>query len=419
MKLASSFALLSVIAAVSNAQDIRFEVLPGIYPLDMSVDGSVIVGNDINFETVRWTRESGVVNLGRGTFPLGVGAGSPDISDDGTKISATIITADGTLATQGLWTEGLGWVDLMPPTPADGGIIDLSLGSAWGISGDGSSVVGLYWRPGNFDTGGAHASIGSTPGAVMDLGSSGGNSRANHANFDGSVVVGWDEQPFGNWQPTVWENGVLTRLLPADDESFSTADYVNPAGTIIGGNQVRPIFDYQEAVLWHKNGNDWDAQVLGALPGTVGPRGSATVRSMTPDGSKVVGFNVFNPTSAATGFIWTEEDGMVDVKDFLDDQGIVVPSDMIILDLTAISEDGTIMTGVGVSSFDGFSPIGFRISPACPADINNDFILDFFDVSAFLSAFGDGESVADFTGDGIFDFFDVSAFLQEFANGCP
>lgn len=55
----------------------------------------------------------------------------------------------------------------------------------------------------------------------------------------------------------------------------------------------------------------------------------------------------------------------------------------------------------------------------CPADLNGDGTLDFFDVSAFLTAFGNGDASADFTGDGAFDFFDVSAFLNEFGVGCP
>ncbi len=55
----------------------------------------------------------------------------------------------------------------------------------------------------------------------------------------------------------------------------------------------------------------------------------------------------------------------------------------------------------------------------CPADLTNDGILNFFDVSAFLSAFTSGDPLADFTGDGTYNFFDVSAFLQAFAAGCP
>lgn len=56
---------------------------------------------------------------------------------------------------------------------------------------------------------------------------------------------------------------------------------------------------------------------------------------------------------------------------------------------------------------------------ACPPDLNHDGSLDFFDVSAFLSAFGNQDPVADWNGDGQWDFFDVSAFLTAFGNGCP
>ena len=55
----------------------------------------------------------------------------------------------------------------------------------------------------------------------------------------------------------------------------------------------------------------------------------------------------------------------------------------------------------------------------CNADFNMDCSLNFFDVSAFLSAFSTGDLAADFTGDGQFNFFDVSAFLNAFGEGCP
>ena len=55
----------------------------------------------------------------------------------------------------------------------------------------------------------------------------------------------------------------------------------------------------------------------------------------------------------------------------------------------------------------------------CIADLTGEGVLDFFDISAFLSAFASQNPIADFTGEGIFDFFDVSAFLSAFAAGCP
>jgi hypothetical protein len=56
---------------------------------------------------------------------------------------------------------------------------------------------------------------------------------------------------------------------------------------------------------------------------------------------------------------------------------------------------------------------------ACSADMNGDDSLDFFDVSAFLIAFGNQDPIADFQPDGSYDFFDVSAFLIAFGAGCP
>ncbi|MGJ8636804.1 MAG: choice-of-anchor B family protein [Phycisphaerales bacterium] len=58
-------------------------------------------------------------------------------------------------------------------------------------------------------------------------------------------------------------------------------------------------------------------------------------------------------------------------------------------------------------------------APDCIADINGDGVLDFFDISAFLTAFGAQDPSADFSGDGAFDFFDISGFLTAFSAGCP
>ena len=55
----------------------------------------------------------------------------------------------------------------------------------------------------------------------------------------------------------------------------------------------------------------------------------------------------------------------------------------------------------------------------CPADMSFDGSLNFFDISAFLSAFNSGNLAADFTGDGSLNFFDISAFLVAFNEGCP
>jgi len=65
------------------------------------------------------------------------------------------------------------------------------------------------------------------------------------------------------------------------------------------------------------------------------------------------------------------------------------------------------------------SPDNYNVIVSCPADLTDDGMLNFFDVSAFLGAFSAMDPAADFTGDGLFNFFDVSSFLGLFSAGCP
>ena len=51
------------------------------------------------------------------------------------------------------------------------------------------------------------------------------------------------------------------------------------------------------------------------------------------------------------------------------------------------------------------------------ADINGDGVLNFFDISDFLSAFNDQDPIADFNHDGTFNFFDISGYLSAFSAG--
>lgn len=57
--------------------------------------------------------------------------------------------------------------------------------------------------------------------------------------------------------------------------------------------------------------------------------------------------------------------------------------------------------------------------PVCIPDFTGEGQLNFLDVSAFLSAFGNMDPAADLTGEGNFNFLDVSLFLQLFGQGCP
>jgi hypothetical protein len=81
--------------------------------------------------------------------------------------------------------------------------------------------------------------------------------------------------------------------------------------------------------------------------------------------------------------------------------------DLIVTPKLNVFFDGTVFTAI-ISG-----------DPPCGADLTMDGELNFFDVSAFLSAYTSGDPIADFTNDGEFNFFDVSAFLSAYNTGCP
>ena len=65
------------------------------------------------------------------------------------------------------------------------------------------------------------------------------------------------------------------------------------------------------------------------------------------------------------------------------------------------------------------SDTGFITVLECVPDLTGDGQVNFFDVSAFLSAYNAMNPIADFNNDGVFNFFDVSAFLSAYNAGCP
>jgi hypothetical protein len=85
-----------------------------------------------------------------------------------------------------------------------------------------------------------------------------------------------------------------------------------------------------------------------------------------------------------------------------------------------ISDDG-VTQRIVISSGEDNRVYVFSITPPCSdADLAGPFgELNFFDVSAFLSAFNAQEPEADFNSDGDFNFFDVSMFLSLYNMGCP
>ncbi len=344
---------LAMLGGAAHGQEIALDWIEGgVAGTSISGDGSVIAGNvtlDGSYETFRWVEgQIGVTRLGRATVPvLGTGAGSPDVSDDGTRVSGTILTKDMTTATFGLWTEGIGWQsqDTWPMQP-DNANIDNGIASTWGLSGDGEHVTGFYWTT----NARAHPATWSPSGGAVPLEmlSPLTSARVNCSNEDGTVVGGWTSSQSGAWRPAVWVNGAIT-ILDYAEVGINMVEAINADGTVLVGQSYDPEIDTRVATVWRWNGTGWDQQRLGTLPGTAQQVGRSTCQGVSADGSVIVGYNAFidnGPFSVSTGFIWTAETGMRDIEVMLADEGLMLPADYEVSGLYDISADGTAIVGI-------------------------------------------------------------------------
>lgn len=355
-----SFLLLAAAAPPASAQ-VHFEIIGEFYLSELSADGTAGAGSmaDGTWENCRWTVADGVVPLGMPTTIIDgkIGATSPGISADGLRIGGSIASLDSTVLTQGRWTKGSGWQQSMPPLPPGGAVIDDAVGSCNSISGDGETIGGHMWVVGSR----THACTWTQSGGVVDLGVRfpDTSSRADAIDYDGNVVVGWSSDATNTWQPTVWEDGVLTVLY--EDLVGNWASAVNADGTIIGGCAYNPTTLKSPATLWIKSGDTWQQNELGVLPGTPAYQ-RAIVYGIANDGSVAVGRNHF-ASNNYTGFVWTLEQGMVKAKDYILSLGAVLPEVFTVLSMTSVTHDGRVIGGYGIDGdpYNGGTLVSFLV----------------------------------------------------------
>lgn len=419
---ATMFSMMTVamLSPLAMAQSVT--ILPSNYYVsDFSYDGRYAAGNMAGpYETFRWSVQTGPVLLGRATLPtLGVAAGSPDISYAGDRVSASITNTAGTLMTQGLWDMyGEGWVALDSVNQPDARVVDGSISSAWGLSGDGTTISGFYWNN----------HVGATPSlwvpgqSIMPMDAIPGRSaRLNAVNFDGTITVGWEESSTGPWQPRVWRDGVKIEL--DNSPAGSVVEEVSADGRYLVGNLFDDsIYISRVPALWEWDGAQYQPQMLGLLPGTPVANGFGIARGVSDDGSVVVGVNFysFNPGGAADGIVWTQATGLMNAMDYFAMRGIDLSEAFDIRAMDAVSPDGSTFAATGIDIKSGeIRTVIIRLDSLCLVDFSRDGQLNFFDVSEFIRQYNEQGVDADLNQDGSHDFFDVSAFIQGYSMGCP
>jgi hypothetical protein len=375
----------------------------GLTPSDASADGSVVVGyNQSSFWY--WTAAQGLVPIG-GISPSSGGAGSAGVSDDGTRMGYTVINPDTGK------TEGAFYDIESGRTVRIGNFgfsCDLSATSCWGVSGDGSSMVGLGWH----NQCAARAYRFNPAAGLVDLGSTvaGSPSRANACNQDARVIAGWQDTASGTRQGAVWRDGVQRLITTASGAALGEAGAVSADGTwVIGqGSSVNGFRGWR-----------W-SEATGAidLPPTPIPSLTRTFpTAISADGSRVLLFyrTQFPPSTGGEGYLWINGT-LVSLEVLAADNGIAIPAGTRMALPLGMSRDGYTIVGSARTSagVQGFVLDLPRPAPSCPADLNGDGTVDGFDLGLLLGAWGacpGTPCTGDVNADGAVDGFDLGLLL--------
>lgn len=306
----------------------------------VSADGTVVVGYSYAAEgsgtAFRWTADDGMQELG--VLAAGNGFSSAaGVSADGTVVVGERESGDGREAFR--WTaddgmEGLGF--LTGPEPSS---------TAFGVSADGAVVVGAsdYQQPENSGgegfrwENGTMIGLGDLPGGSFD-------SEARAVSADGTVIAGngtyaRSHGAYGGRAFRWTADGGLQPLpfLPGGEDAHCVAHAISDDGTVIVGTSVTLGGSdlIYEAARWLGG----EVFGLGHLPGSTG---YSVALAASADGSVIVG----DGGSGEGAFIWTEADGIRNLRKVLEDLGLDLTG-WTLTRANALSDDGTVVVGWG------------------------------------------------------------------------
>ncbi|MBY0262078.1 MAG: hypothetical protein K2Q20_07020 [Phycisphaerales bacterium] len=296
----------------------------------INADGTVIVGqasSAIGGSAFRWTRGGGIVDIGN--YNGGFSGFGNALSANGQVVAGT----ESSNSTVWRWTVGGGYQPLTTP----GGYTDPGVG---GMSADGSVVVGSAVSGGNSRA--VRWASPTTP-QVLPLLPGTTLSYSVGCSASGSVVIGsaraagnaavafrWADGPGG---------GTIQDLGTPSGTSDPFATGVSQDGSVIVGHAFTTAAPFgSRSFRWTSGG----FQPLGLPSGFTSVRANA----VSGDGNRIVGV-MSSPASGDIPFLWTAQAGVVDLRMYLTGLGVSL-SGWSLNEASAISADGTAITGIGV-----------------------------------------------------------------------
>lgn len=309
--------------------------------VDVSPDGAIAVFEDLSSGTARLILVDTATGQARDV--AAVGDPSRTIAtgiSDGGRVSALW----GEPVQAGVWTEAGGWVGLGSPH-AEGCGEDLS--SAFDVSADGATVVGLAWDGCAVDalwwddTGGAGTFRAlERLGAPPEGASRGPTNRATVISDDGEVAGGFAEIGARDRSPAIWDASGDGTLIDPDGEQPGEVLAISADGAVVAGNLGADGF------VWTAEGG------MVSVPRTPDALPSDPVfpNVTTGDGQVVLGGvgSAFFGTPVA--FAWTADGGTVTLASVAEAAGVEVPEGTLFNSVMGVSADGTVVIGTAMDA---------------------------------------------------------------------
>ncbi len=342
------------------------------YAYGVSADGTTVFGDESGYGLGWiWTEAEG--------FRLIDGHRPSGSTGDGKMLAGNTSPGQGVeLNYPGRWTESTGWVGLGQLPGAQS--CDMSYGSAYDISRDGSIVVGLGWAnvcdgvPFRWSEGlGMHQAPMEDP--IQHYAA-----RINTVSGDGRTLGGWEASDFGLWRPVIWRPDA-TQLFPAPDPDDTPGEVmdINFDGSIVVG--FANISDTgNKPFRWTE---EMGFEILPVPSGTTG-----LALSVSDDGRVMAGR--YGPMQAC---IWL--DGVpYNLRQYLINNGVTGLENTNIWNAFGVSADGTVITGTCYPDITSdLIPTAFRVTmpklPSCPADLTGDSQVNIDDIFAVLGLWGE------------------------------
>ena len=403
--------LLALPAGITHAGDtIHFEIISEGLANGVSDDGSVVVGEN-NSGGFVWTLD-GLQEIG--------GVAAIAANADGSFITGDRSFPSGDTAAR--YVAGEWWTEFGGLGPSG---CDSSLSSAYDISSDGQRCVGLGW-----DGCSANAFLWSEAEGMFRLPQIGPSStRADTISGDGHVIGGWDQASngsrraaawFENAKTGLWEETLVLESTFGNPEGYGEVNGSNGDGSLLVGS-ADGVTDSSSGGFVYRA--DEGVQILGLLPPETTPAGGGAL-DVSEDGEIVVGFQRegFGGGQSFRATYWTEETGLVDLKEHLNSLGARIPAAFTLAAAMSMSDDGKVICGWGYQGLFFQQEAWVIVLPSddipCPADLNGDGIVGGADLGLLLAAWGTADPAADLNGSGNVDGGDLGLLLSAWGP-CP